>query len=107
MPAVVALSEMLACSGPGAGRSIARGIFIGYGCAALATAVTVAICIMYRRRGGKAGLAWAGLALLLLHPAWTVSATHGDCGMMKRGASYLVSCAFVALFVVQRHASRF
>ena len=95
----------LACSGPGAGPAIAASISIGYYCAGLAALITTALFFLYRSRGGSAGVAWTGIVLLLLHPAWTISATHGDCGVLKLAASGVVSLAFVVLLLFQVRSS--
>jgi len=92
--------ELFACSGPGAGEAIAVSILIGYRHAALA-AVLLGLGLLLLALSPKRWLFPAILgALLLLHPAWTVSAIHGDCGFMKRDASRVftaVSCAALGL----------
>jgi hypothetical protein len=39
--------------------------------------------------------------LLLLHPAWTMSATNGDCGFMKREASNLFTVIALSILAWQ------
>jgi hypothetical protein len=80
--------ELFACSGPGADMAIARNIEIGYSHATVAGGlflVSLGVFALGPRR-------WAApavlLCLLALHPAWTISARSGDCGHMKRDASW-------------------
>jgi hypothetical protein len=95
--------ELLACSGPGAGAAISRSIQLGYLHAAglvalIAVAAVVPVALGARWRAPK-----PLLILLLVHPAWTVSAVHGDCGHLKRAASWAVTvlgCAIAAWHVV-------
>ncbi len=78
-----------ACSGPGAPHAIARNIEIGYTHAAIAAGLLLASVVLF------AGLThyriWSILsaAFVILHPAWTVSAIHGDCGEMKHDLSWV------------------
>ena len=93
--------QILACSGPGAMAAIHQSITIGYFCAALGGVVTLALGYDFLRTGKKRfPLSIAGF-LLLIHPAWTVSAIHGDCGFLKRNISYGFTGLFVALLVIQ------
>lgn len=49
------------------------------------------------------------LGLLVIHPAWTVSAIHGDCGDAKLGASWLftgIGIALVGWQLVRREIDR-
>jgi len=93
--------ELFACSGPGAGEAIAVSILIGYRHAALA-AVLLGLGLLLLTLSPKRWLFPAILgALLLLHPAWTVSAIHGDCGIMKRDASRVFTAVSSAALVLQ------
>ena len=104
--------QILACSGPGALRVIAESIRIGYYNAAfvgLAAAAGVLLHLIHWRRGGWAfAIAYLlfGTLLLLWHPAWTVSAYHGDCGDAKRFYSYIVSAVAAAPFIIEFYAAR-
>jgi len=95
MPSVIlslerlALSGLLACSGPGAGRAIASSILFGYVSAAIAFVLLLAAAFLYVVFLGKWHAAVIHLALLALHPAWTVSAIHGDCGFAKTQWSFV------------------
>jgi hypothetical protein len=72
---------------------IRNAILFGYFCAAAGGAVTVALAYnAMRKRRFRFTLAVAGI-MLLIHPAWTVSAIDGDCGMMK----ILTSAVFAAI----------
>jgi hypothetical protein len=97
---------ILACSGPGAGRVIQESILIGYFCAGLAGLVTFAAICLQRFWGGPVWPFLVCAALLALHPAWSISAIHGDCGYFKREASYAVSLLFGALLAFQLLAAR-
>jgi hypothetical protein len=96
---MIFLFSLLACSGPGAGRAIARSIEAGYERALMFAGIcllSIGITLLSRR----AWLIPAGLCfMLLIHPAWTVSATSGDCGMSKDAASWaLIEIGWWALF---------
>ncbi len=91
------MDTLFACSGPGAGATIAESIRIGETHAAVAGGlllVSLAVAGFARQRAMPAVL----LGLLALHPAWTVSAISGDCGFFKRDASWMfTSVGCVAL----------
>lgn len=81
--------ELLACSGPGAAESIALSIQIGYRHAVFCSGVLAAALVLLAFFP-KRWLFPAIIAIsLLIHPAWTISATHGDCGYLKRDISRL------------------
>ena len=44
--------------------------------------------------------------LLALHPAWTISVFHGDCGLARRFLSGVASVVFVALLLIQIYRPR-
>lgn len=88
-----------ACSGPGYLSIIYENIAIANYCAAIG-GVTVAALLFDRLFHNQKG--WALLiasGLLLIHPAWTVSATSGDCGFTKRDWSYWLTGVFITLLV--------
>ena len=41
------------------------------------------------------------VVLLAVHPAWTVSAVHGDCGILKVNASVIVTVLTAICLVLQ------
>ena len=85
---------------------IEQSITIGYFCAACGGVATVALAYDFlRTRRVKMALPVAGL-LMLVHPAWTVSATRGDCGFFKREVSYVFTAVFIALLIYQHVVSR-
>lgn len=97
---------ILACSGPGAMATIQKSITIGYFCAAFGAVVTLALAYDFvRARRVRFTLRVAGL-LMLVHPAWTVSATSGDCGFFKREVSYIFTAVFIGLLIYQYVVSR-
>jgi len=96
---------VLACSGPGAGRIISESIRIAHYCAAFGFLVLLVIFYFQRFRAGRMWPLSVSIALLVIHPAWTVSAVSGDCGDSKREASYFVSFLLVGLLLYQIYAS--
>ena len=97
---------ILACSGPGAAATIQQSITIGYFCAAFGGVITLALAFdAWRVRDWRFTLPIAAV-MLLVHPAWTVSAVHGDCGFFKRDVSYFFTAIYVALMIYQYVISR-
>jgi hypothetical protein len=97
---------ILACSGPGAMTVIQQSITIGYFCAAFGGVATLALAYDFlRTRRVRFTLPVASL-LMLVHPAWTVSATRGDCGFFKRDVSYVLTAIFIGLLFYQYVVSR-
>jgi apolipoprotein N-acyltransferase len=70
-------------------------------CAALAVVMLVAMVWLAKARKGGGGLVAATVILTAVHPAWTVSAIHGDCGMFKASSSMVVTLILFALLLVQ------
>lgn len=97
--------NILACSGPGAGQAIARNIALGYYFAA-ATGIIVIWLFRLRSRTGRDRPAYWGVALFVLHPAWTISAIRGDCGSAKVTLSCVVILIVTAVLVLQLLAFR-
>ncbi len=90
---------LIACSGLGAMKAVAMNIVIGY-CFAAGTALVALLLARFRKRTGRNWPTYYNLAFLVFHPAWTVSATQGDCGRAKvlfSGVLALVSVFFVSL----------
>ena len=97
---------ILACSGPGAPATIQQSIIIGYFCAAIGGVITLALGYdTWRMRDLRFTLVVAAV-MLLLHPAWTVSAIHGDCGFFKRDVSYFFTAVYFALMIYQYAVSK-
>src|SRR5436190_10626359 len=92
---------LLACSGEGAGETIARNIQIGYSHAGIAGGLLVVAGILLLFNPKWWLFPSICLALFLLHPAWTVSAIHGDCGFLKRDASWAFTALACATLVLQ------
>jgi len=44
--------------------------------------------------------------MLLIHPAWTVSAIHGDCGGMKIQTSVFFTAVYFGLIIFQYVVSK-
>jgi uncharacterized membrane protein len=73
---------------------------IGYYSAVFALAVSgTSVFLSWRRGNWKPLLLWG--PVLLLHPAWTMSAWGGDCGYAKRFFSVAVAAYFLAVLVCQ------
>ncbi len=100
------LHFLLACSGPGAGRKIAWSIAIGFICFVFAAFVVKQLLFLFECRGAKRWPVYWGFGLLSFHPAWSVSAIHGDCGIIKVIASLVVSIVLTVLLVIQKYAAR-
>ena len=89
--------SLLGCLSP---DEIQISTWFGYYAAAFAIAVTLALLFLSWRQQNFKWLATAGV-LLLLHPAWTISAFTGDCGYAKRLFAGAVSIVFIALLLCQ------
>lgn len=83
MAAIDALARgsgaLLACSGPGAARTIRTAELTGLGLLALSAAF-VGIAGLWLFRRGRKARAGTLVAPLVVHPGWWMSATRGDCG---------------------------
>jgi len=105
--------HLFACSGRGAGETIGANIDIGNFNAAIMfglLAVSATWYFIVRQHGIIAAVL---AAMLILHPAWFISARMGDCGFLKRDASLIFTGAGLLLVCVQlrgvqrNHASAF
>lgn len=97
---------LLACSGPGAGAAIRQNIVIANYCAAIGGVITIAV-VFDAWRTRRWGIALPiSVVMSLMHPAWTISALHGDCGFLKRNLSYFVSAIYFGLLVYQSFAAK-
>lgn len=80
---------VFACSGPGAGRVIAEAIRYGYISAGITLALSLATATLYLVVRHNLRAAILNISPMAIHPAWTISAGGGDCGIMKVTASHL------------------
>ena len=87
---------LFGCSGPGAGQAIAEAIRYGYFAAIPTFFFLAAAALTHHGLHKKVVVASCFMLPLLIHPAWTVSARGGDCGMMKT----MLSSGFVALAIL-------
>jgi hypothetical protein len=87
-------SDALACSGPGAARTIRESELIGSSFAILSIAIVAVGCIFLRRRSPGGRIRWI-VAALVLHPRIWMDAVHGDCGFGLRFSS-LVATLWIA-----------
>jgi hypothetical protein len=88
---------LLACSGPGAQAYIEHSILIGYICGALAGCITARLCWSAMKQVRSRAVMVVALILLVIHPAWAMSARSGDCGQLKRELSYVFTGAYTIL----------
>mgnify|MGYP006969408062 CR=1 FL=1 len=75
--------SMFGCSGPGAAKAIEAAVTLGYVSAALSLPLGLAAGWTYLVGRNNLRACCLNLAPFAIHPAWTVSATKGDCGSMK------------------------
>jgi hypothetical protein len=93
--------NLFACSGPGAGETIARNIAIGYTHAAIVGGMLVASIVLFAIGPRRWIFPVVILGLVALHPAWTISAIQGDCGILKRDASSVFTGIATLAIIVQ------
>ncbi|MDQ3370430.1 MAG: hypothetical protein M3680_33840 [Myxococcota bacterium] len=81
----------LACSGPGAMHVIDANIRRGWIMFAIAAAMVVAagFAPAFRQRGMRS--LWPLLVLLVIHPGLWMSGRSGDCGMLLRSSSTVMT----------------
>ncbi len=94
---------LLACSGPGAMATIAGNIAFARHQAevvGLLTALSLALWAKFNRRMRYTAIC---LSLISFHPAWVMSATHGDCGYHMASSAMWVT--LFALLTVLMQAS--
>jgi len=96
--------DLFACSGPGAGAFIAESIAIGYFHANVA-GVLFLVALLFAVARFHYRLTWLAPILigfvLAVHPAWTVSAIHGDCGFRLRAAAFNTSVVCGGILSIQ------
>ncbi|WP_406695705.1 hypothetical protein V5E97_32345 [Singulisphaera sp. Ch08] len=76
---VLGEADLLACSGPGAGKVIRESELIGNSLAGIATAIFAGGYWLMRRRSLGHRICWV-MAPMVLHPRLWMDAVHGDCG---------------------------
>jgi len=96
---IVALGgpELLACSGPEAARIIGESVLIGWSLGAISLAIVAVGWTLLRLRSCGRRIPWIA-APLTCHPAWWMSAIHGDCGYGLRFWSF-VATVWIAVAV--------
>lgn len=67
--------------------------------------VSLVSCFLLGRRTGLYG--WPALltGILLIHPRWTVSPSHGDCGFMMVNIALIFSLVAALAFAFQMRAA--
>jgi hypothetical protein len=93
--------QVFACSGPHAGELISKSIAFGFEQAVVVGILFMVSMALYRLSMRALYFPSLLLGLLVLHPAWTVSAISGDCGILKRGASEVVTAIAIIILGVQ------
>jgi hypothetical protein len=95
-------SVTLACSGPGAAAFIKANTVTGFTHAAFGFILLLATVAFYFLRKKKGVLIVVfSAAVLALHPAWTISAMIGDCGMSMVSMAKYATGALGAGFLLQ------
>ncbi len=90
-------SETLACSGPGAARTMTKSFLIGWSLGGLACAIVLVGRKVLHGRGNRSQARWIG-APLAAHPALWMGVGHGDCGYGLRYWS-LAATLWIAIAV--------
>ena len=91
----------IACSGPRAYLAIATNIGISKHQALFVAGIVFCSLVLSLKRREIPKVALIIILPLCFHPAWTVSATHGDCGAQKLGLSLALSFFSLALLAHQ------
>lgn len=97
------ITEIFACSGPGAPAAIERSIEVGLYYAYGSIGLSLLATLVQWKYGSKTArfLIITLIVLTLVHPGFWMSARGGDCGMMRnicsRWATYLI--AFFSLLI--------
>jgi hypothetical protein len=93
--------NIFACSGPGAGETIARNIELGYIHAAVVGGMLVVSWVLFAIDPRRWIVPTIIFGLVALHPAWTISAIHGDCGFLKRDVSWVFTGIATLAILIQ------
>jgi hypothetical protein len=96
----IALS-LLACSGPGAGRVIAENSTYAMLQSFAVFALACTAFWLYTQLGCARWPVIVIVILFAIHPAWTISATKGDCGYTKANVATAFTCVAVGLIAIQ------
>jgi hypothetical protein len=91
------MSAFLACLSP---AEMYRSHQLGNYAAAFAVGACLALVLLSWHQRSFSWLPLYG-ALLLIHPAWTMGESSGDCGFGKRNLSGAISFVFICLLVRQ------
>lgn len=94
-------TSLLACSGPRAGEIIAENTTYAFVQAAIVATLALAALWSHARHADALWPVIVLLGLLAVHPAWTISATSGDCGGMKAKAATIFTCLAAGIVTVQ------
>ena len=97
------MNSILACSGSHAAAVVTVSEIAGYLSAGFSLFATAVLFFHHFKVGRREWIAFYAI-LLLLHPAWTLGARAGDCGILKLLASAFVAYLF-ARFLQRRHSA--
>jgi hypothetical protein len=85
---------LFACQPAPGTHPISDNILIGYlNAGVMVLFLLLSLRLFFIGRPGRWGFPTVLFVLLAIHPAWTISAYIGDCGMLKREAS----CVFTGI----------
>ncbi|HMV49413.1 MAG TPA: hypothetical protein PLD20_17150 [Blastocatellia bacterium] len=103
MPTAILSSIVLSCSGPGAMAAINNNIWKSVLLAAIAAVFVLLAWVSYRQLREKVSLLLAIFCsvALTIHPAWTISALVGDCGISKLAGSKFFTSSIGVIFALQ------
>lgn len=77
------MNLLVACSGPGAGQTIHNNIVYAQYQFLVVAMLALASILFWLGTRRQRGLMLTEIVLMIIHPAWTISALHGDCGYLK------------------------
>ena len=96
-----AFEILIACSGPGAIEAIMKSNALAKHVALMVAGVIACSLLLSLKRKEFKRKQTIPFFMLLIHPAWTMSAIRGDCGFMKREASHLFTLIALSILAWQ------
>ena len=95
------VQQIMACSGPGAGKAIRTSIEIGNYCALISVVLTLFIVWINRKYQTKTkkALLSASILLTIFHPGFWVGATSGDCGVLRIYSSIIITSLILLILL--------
>lgn len=86
--------------------AIHQAITFGYFCAMAGGVITLALAYDTIKAKHFRFTLPVAIVMLLIHPAWTVSANHGDCGGQKIQLSIFFTAIYLGLITFQHMTSK-